>query len=124
MEESSTKFNHLRPMLWTQDMDETIKFYTEILGFNLDEKNSDWGWASLSRDGIGIMIAKPNEHSLHSKIFFSGSFYFNVNNVDELWKKVKENAKVCYEPENFEWEMREFAIYDNNGYILQFGENL
>jgi len=30
-------------------------------------------------------------------------------------------ANICYEIETFEWGMREFAIYDNNGYILQFG---
>ena len=26
------------------------------------------------------------------------------------------------EIETFEWGMREFAIYDNNGYVLQFGQ--
>lgn len=119
-----TKFNHLRPMLWTQELEETTKFYTEVLGFNLDEKSAVYGWVSLSKDDVGIMAAKPDGHALHSKIFFSGSFYFNVDNVDELWEEVKVQAKICYGPENFEWEMREFAIYDNNGYILQFGENL
>ena len=38
--------------------------------------------------------------------------------------KVKEKVKVVYPIENFEWEMREFAIYDNNGYMLQFGQDI
>jgi hypothetical protein len=29
---------------------------------------------------------------------------------------------VCYGIEDFFYGMREFAIYDNNGYLLQFGQ--
>lgn len=69
-----TKFNHLRPILWTQDLEETIKFYTEVLGFNLDEKSADYGWVSLSKDDVEIMAAKPDGHALHSKILFQAHF--------------------------------------------------
>jgi len=34
----------------------------------------------------------------------------------------EEETRVCYPIENFAYGMREFAIYDNNGYLLQFGE--
>jgi hypothetical protein len=34
----------------------------------------------------------------------------------------KDKARICYELEEFEYGMREFAVYDNNGYLLQFGE--
>jgi hypothetical protein len=30
-------------------------------------------------------------------------------------------VKIAYPMEDFEYGMREFAIYDNNGYMLQFG---
>lgn len=119
-----TKFNHLRPILWTENMAESVAFYTEILGFVLDEYSEEWNWASLSKDLVGIMLTKPNAHTKVEKTGFSGSFYFNVNNVDELWEHLKSKARICYEPEDFPWEMREFAVYDNNGYILQFGQNL
>lgn len=33
------------------------------------------------------------------------------------------NAEIHgYPIENFNYGMREFVIYDNNGYVLQFGE--
>ena len=38
------------------------------------------------------------------------------------WQRVRERARVCYPLEDFDYGMREFAIYDNNGYLLQFGE--
>ncbi len=116
------KFKSLQPILWTENLDETIGFYLHILGFSLNERNDDWQWASLQKDGIQIMISKPNQHEKLNGIGFSGSFYFNVENVDEVWENLKTKANICYEIETFEWGMREFAIYDNNGYILQFAQ--
>lgn len=116
------KFKSLQPILWTENLDETIGFYLHILGFSLNERNEDWQWASLQKDEIKIMISKPNQHEKLNGIGFSGSFYFNVENVDEVWEDLKIKANICYEIETFEWGMREFAIYDNNGYILQFAQ--
>ena len=117
-----TKFTAVRPILWTENMDETINFYTLILGFTLQGRNDDWNWASLRKDEVQIMLSQPNEHEKSEKIGFTGSFYFNVDDVNELWEDLKTKAKICYEIETFKWEMREFGIYDNNGYILQFGQ--
>jgi hypothetical protein len=57
----------------------------------------DWGWASLRKDDVAIMIATLNAHMPYEKIGFTGSF---------------------------DYGMREFAIYDNNGYLLQFGTEI
>jgi len=117
-------FTELRPMLWSDKLAETIDFYTKVLDFTCSERNEEWGWASLHKDNVEIMVAKPNEHIPFDKLTFTGSFYIRTNNVDELWKNVKEKARIVYDLENFAWLMREFAIYDNNGYILQFGQDL
>jgi len=117
-----SKYTFLRPILWTENLDETIVFYTQILGFTLLGRNDDWQWASLKKDDVQVMLSKPNEHENFKGISFTGSFYFNVEKIDELWENLKTKAKICYEIETFEWGMREFAVYDNNGYILQFGE--
>ncbi len=118
------KLKALRPILWTDQFDGTIAFYTNILGFVLGERNDEWGWVSLHRDDVEIMLAKPNEHAAFNKPSFTGSFYFNTDNVDQLWEELKNKATVCYAIENFEWQMREFAVYDNNGYLLQFGQDI
>ncbi len=118
------KFNYLCPILRTKDLDATISFYTDVLGFTLSERNDEWGRASAYRDKIEIMLATPNEHMPFDKAEFTGSFYFNTDDVDSLWEQLKDKANIVYGIEDFEWEMREFAIYDNNGYMLQFGEAL
>lgn len=114
----------LRPVLWTDQLTETICFYTEILDFRVAARNDNWGWASLCKDGVEIMLASPNGHSPFDRPVFTGSFYFNTDNVDQLWETLKTKARICYEIEDFEWQMREFAIYDNNGYLLQFGQKI
>ena len=118
------KLTDLRPMLWTEDLDGTIGFYTGTLGFKVDEVNHQWGWASLSRDSASFMLARPNIHTPYDKIGFTGSFYFNTDDVDGLWEKLNATANICYPIENFAYGMREFAIYDNNGYLLQFGQEI
>lgn len=119
-----SEFQAIRPMLWTTELKETIAFYVNVLGFTCDEYNEDWGWASLHRDHSELMLAQPNEHTPFEKPMFTGSFYINVDHVDELWEQLKDKSNVCYEIETFAWGMREFAIYDNNGYLLQFGQEV
>jgi catechol 2,3-dioxygenase-like lactoylglutathione lyase family enzyme len=118
------EFLALRPVIWTEQLDKTLKFYTEILGFRCDERNNDWGWASLHRDTTGIMLSKPNAHTAFTAPVFTGSFYFTVNEIWPLWEQVQNKVRVCYAPERFDWGMYEFGIYDNNGYLLQFGQEI
>ena len=114
----------LRPMMWTEDLKGSIDFYVNILGFTADEVSEEWGWATLSIDGVAIMLAKPNEHTPYDKISFTGSFYFTSDDVDALWEKLRDKAPICYGIEDFYYGKREFAVYDNNGYLLQFGQEI
>lgn len=116
-------FKSLRPIIWTKDLQKTTKFY-KSLGFKIQDQNEDWIWASLKKDDAEIMLALPHDDANFKQANFTGSFYFVVDNVDELWNSVKDTCEVVYEIETFEWDMREFAIYDNNGYVLQFGEEV
>lgn len=118
------KLLELTPILWTENLEETVKFYTDILSFICHEINEDWGWAALGKDNIGIMLAVPNQHTPFEKSFFTGTFYFRTDEVDKIWDELKNKAKVCYPIDNFEYGMREFAIFDNNGYMLQFGQEI
>lgn len=117
----SFQLTALIPMLETLDLEETIAFYTDVLGFSCtgyEEKT----WASLERDQVAIMFARPNEGNGVKEPVLSGSLYFYPDNLEEIWEFVKEKAIICYPLEAFDSGIREFAIYDNNGYLLQFGQ--
>lgn len=116
--------NELTPMMYVADVQSTIDFYVKTLGFNCDNYSVEWGWAQLSKDKVRIMLSKPNAHIPFTKSNFTGSFYFNTDDVDKWWNLVKDKANISYPIEDFEYGMREFAVYDCNGYVLQFGQEL
>lgn len=117
----SVSFQSLRPMLTTKDLHATVKFWTDCLGFSCMGLSEEDGWASLCRDGVSVMIATPNAHVPFETPAFTGSFYFDVDDVTALWAGLKDRVNIAYPMEDFEYGMREFAIYDNNGYMLKFG---
>ena len=116
------KINSLVPMLWTLDLNKTIEFYHQLLGFECINRIE--GWAVLKKDEVELMFSLPNAHEPFDKIQFTGSFYFRPNNVAGLWQQLKDKTTVVYPLEDFDYGMREFAIRDNNGYILQFGQEI
>src|SRR4051794_9452336 len=111
------KLRELTPMLRTRDLQGSVAFYTTVLGFACDGRADDWSWASVRRDFVTIMFAQPNEQEPFTEPVFTGSFYINADDVEALWEQVKEHARVCYPIQDFDYGMREFAIYDNNGYL-------
>ncbi|MFT3879508.1 MAG: VOC family protein [Gemmatales bacterium] len=118
------KLNSLTPMLRTWKLQETIAFYTKVLGFVVDATNDQAGWAALHREGVSLMLSEPNPHEGDKYPRFTGSLYFNVDDVEAVWQQVKTKAAISYPPETFFYGMREFGIYDNNGYLLQFGQEV
>jgi uncharacterized glyoxalase superfamily protein PhnB len=118
------KFTALRSILWSDKLAETIEFYTSILGFACIEQNDNWGWACLQKDDVEIMVAKPTVHTVYNGPQFTGSFYINTTDVDAVWNTIKDKVNILYSIEDFEWQMREFAICNNNGYTVQLGQEL
>jgi uncharacterized glyoxalase superfamily protein PhnB len=116
------KLENVKPMLAVNSMDDTIRFYCEVLGFECANRME--GWAALRKDSVEVMISIPNAHEPFEKPTLTGSLYFTSDDVDDLWEKIKEKTQVVYPIENFYYGMREFAIRDNNGYILQFGQEI
>lgn len=113
---------NLTPMLRTWDLSASIEFYSRVLGFECTGHDPEVGWASMSCGPVTVMLSGPNTHEDDAAPAFTGSLYFRVRDVDELWSRLRNQARVCYPIETFNYGMREFAIYDNNGYLLQFGE--
>jgi hypothetical protein len=82
----------LRPMLWTDKIQETIDFYTTHLDFVCGERKDELGWAALHKDDVEIMLAVPNAHTPFERPLFTGSFYIQTDQVDKLWEKLKRQS--------------------------------
>ena len=110
----------LTPMLTVTSIDSAIEFYRDLLGFQL--VSSFPGSACMRLDDVEIMFSLPNEHLPFTRPMMTGSLYFKTDQVDVLRERLKDRCQVEYPIEDFEYGMREFAIRDNSGYLLQFGQ--
>lgn len=114
----------LTPVLYTNDLKKSIDFYVNVLNFTSNSFDAESPIAFVRFDDIELMLSLPNEHVPFIHSHFTGSFYFQTQNIIEIWESIKDKASICYPIEDFEYGMREFAIYDNNGYLLQFGQEM
>lgn len=114
----------LSPILWTKHLQLTVGYYTTVLGFACEDIKEEIGWASLIKDNVQIMIAVPSQHTEFKASQMTGSIYIRTDDVEKLWAELKDKTDICYPIDNFETGMREFAIFDNNRYIIQFGQEI
>jgi catechol 2,3-dioxygenase-like lactoylglutathione lyase family enzyme len=124
-----TKLAQIRPMLDAADLDETVAFYTDVLGFTVNARME--GWVSLVRDDVRLMFNQlhthdhdPDEEHDHehpSEPIMTGSLYFNVDDVDRLAIDLGGKVSLAFGPETQPHGMREIGFPDPNGYFLIFG---
>lgn len=115
-------------MLICDDVQESIRFYTELLGFRVVDRMDDigkTGWASLNHGPVQIMLASPSY--LLDPVKVQGRYpqlmlYFYPEDVTGL------HAEVCaagYKPTDLVhrfYGMKEFELLDPSGHVLVFGE--
>jgi catechol 2,3-dioxygenase-like lactoylglutathione lyase family enzyme len=115
-------FKTLAPILTTDDMNRSVRFYVDVLGFTCGMQTP--GYSNLYRDAVRIMLAVPNAHEDWKGPSFTGQLYIGLETpqeVDALWAKVKDRAEVIYPVDDFDYGMHEFGIHDDSGYHLAFG---
>ncbi|MBS1572789.1 MAG: bleomycin resistance family protein [Bacteroidetes bacterium] len=112
----------LTPILYTVELENSIDFYSNILGAKVNYSTENWAFIQL--DLVELMLSKPNRHTDFIKAKFTGSFYFKTDNVLEFWNLIKDKVVIVYPLQEFDYGMKEFALYDNNGYVLQFGQEI
>ena len=125
----------LTPNLAVKDVPESIKFYTEKLGFKLTqthpcEKDTTPVWASLTfGDNVKIMISsKESMEGEYEEVKTGDGFgkgmtlYLGVNDCEKYCDQLKEKGvKLLKEPSDMFYGMREFAIVDPSGYVWTMG---
>jgi len=127
------KLKGLSPILRTKNLEETISFYMNVLGFK--NQSNFPNFASLTKDNVEIMMIVPAEEpgecdaqnsddAFFTSARLTGSIFIFTENVDELWDKVKDKATIKTVIADREYLMRDFSILDNNGYELVFGQDI
>jgi catechol 2,3-dioxygenase-like lactoylglutathione lyase family enzyme len=124
METAMTSYTaqKISPMLAAADMEETLAFYHDVLGFTPLMKSA--GYAIVERDGQTIHFMKAASEEVMRCVRGHTEIYIEVSGIDSLWQHVKTFKEKYRIRELFDrdYGMTEFHIGDPNGCLVFVGE--
>jgi catechol 2,3-dioxygenase-like lactoylglutathione lyase family enzyme len=113
------------PALLVSDMRATLDFYIGQLGFvqtGYYPIESDPIRTEVRRDGVAIILFTEAFHTSGDRPSFTGTLYIFPESVDRLADELRGKVPFAWGPENTDFDIREFAVRDPNGYLLVFAE--
>jgi predicted enzyme related to lactoylglutathione lyase len=112
----------ISPMLAVADMEETLGFYKEVLGFSAKMKSPEY--AIVERDGQTIHFMKAASEHVMECVRGHTEIYIEVSGIRSLWEHVKTFNERYSIRDLFdrEYGMTEFHIGDPNGCLVFVGE--
>jgi uncharacterized glyoxalase superfamily protein PhnB len=115
------KMNRLIPMLPVKNMAASVAYY-EKLGFSVESRSDEWGWAMLRFDECRIMVDQSisggRVAARHSVV------YLYPENVAEYHEQVRKNGVAAPDLDDTFYGMREFRIDDLDGNRLWIGQSM
>lgn len=116
---------HIIPQLRTTDMNSSIEFYTEKLGFTVEFNYENFY--------VGI---RSGDHLIHLKLIDEADpsipfvdegghlhLYVQTDDVTAFADRLKEKGvELVQDVCETDWNTREFVIHDDQGHTLYFGE--
>jgi lactoylglutathione lyase len=127
----ATHLKKLTPNIMVEDVNQTVQFYKEIVGFELltsVPSEGQFAWAMMKRDGVEIMFQSRtslgDEITVLKQREIGGAltFYLEVEGVKDLYSNLKDKVTLVQDMHTTFYGSREFAIQDCNGFILSFAE--
>ena len=133
------EFNQLIPEFDVFDLEETLHFYVDLLGFKIEYDRKEERFAYLSFEKVQMMVQeidKGNNKWQTGKLEYplgrGINFEIDVESIDEIYNRLKsENYEIFvdveehwYRKDNVLLGNKEFLVKDPNGYLLRFSEEL
>jgi catechol 2,3-dioxygenase-like lactoylglutathione lyase family enzyme len=132
------RFNRLIPEFYVSDLGRSLRFYTDVLGFEVEYTRSDPPFALLSYQGSQLMIqeTRPDDRHTGALEYPYGrgvNLQIDSDDIDELVRALRaENYLSRKEPAEYWREIaggalagtREFQVLDPDGYYLRFAQDL
>jgi lactoylglutathione lyase len=121
--------------LFVVDVDTTIKFYEDVLGFSATRHES--GYVALNNGnveiGLGLLVGLPENHHFRTR-WPSGSLpglgveiVLEVDEVEGFFKRAKDQIHnvggQIQDIANQPWGLRDFRVIDPDGYYVRVTES-
>ncbi len=113
------------PLLAVDDLEASMAFYRDMLGFRLVGQADADGtvfWCRLERDGASIMLqaAELEDDGPASGRGRGVSLYFVCDDVDALHQELSSRGLRLDEPHIAYYAMKQLFVPDPNGYVVCF----
>jgi predicted enzyme related to lactoylglutathione lyase len=112
----------ISPMLAAENMDETVLFYRNVLGFEPTMQSPEY--SIVERDGQTIHFQKAASEEVMNCVRGHTEIYIEVSDIHFLWENVRrfKNRYKIGDLFDREYGMTEFHIIDPNGCLVFVGE--
>ncbi len=127
---SPSSFVDLVPMLICADVPASVRFYCDVLGFEVVDRMDDvgaTGFASLRNGKAMVMLASPTYIPRAPRVegrYPQSMYYFYVEDVDALRRSVVDAGWPATECVDRFYGLREFEVVDPEGHVLLFGQDV
>lgn len=112
-----TNLSHVK--LGVSDLEKSLKWYTEVLGLEVDSCWPKDNPTYYDFKGVGVCFAIGLAEN--GKIYHGGRTNFQTEDVDQLWERLKDKVTVVEPVWDTPWGTRKFTIADPDGNELGFG---
>jgi uncharacterized glyoxalase superfamily protein PhnB len=120
----------LVPMLHVSDIEQSLAFYRDGLGFTLRSPESavrEWKWAHLTCDGVELMLAGgrtggPIRLPSSTGEDWPAMYYFYPDDVAALHGALRAKGLAVGDLSVTFYQMKEFSCLDPDGHMLTFGQ--
>ena len=123
----------LQPILQVADMEASIAFYRDVLGFSVNltvpDDSGELVHAELSRNGAALMLGPASglSEAARSLLGAGVTLYItdNDDDIDAFYQRVRAAGARIVDPiQDQEWGDRTFTVQDPDGYHLMFAKNV
>ncbi len=127
----------LVPELYCSDLEQSLSFYVDLLGFTVQFVRPEERFAYLDREGAEIMLEQSTGRTfltaeLERPYGRGVNFQIEVTDVESLfaaaraspWRVLLELEDRWYRRGELAFGNRQFVIEDPDGYLLRFFEDL
>lgn len=128
------EFNALIPELTVSDVQRSVRFYCDRLGFRIGYERPEDGFVFLQREECQIMIEEDRGYwqvaELHAPYGRGINLQCAVSAVAPILASLgdyplfRDVEEVWYAASTAQHGVREFLVQDPDGYLLRFSESL
>jgi len=118
-------FLQITPFIHVPDIEVALKFFTDVLGFEVPYRISEYAYIQRETVGIRLMHGHGENAGLIGNRRFA--YYIDVRDVDALYAELKAKLDQLpdgdvHGPANKEYGQRELLVLAPDGNLIAFGQ--